>query len=333
MDLMAAVTHIPIQVRFDYAIRFLEFCEGSKIWRHNPGIYINTCGYTGPGIGLIIKLFEENGIYDDATLQAFLIRSGLSITNFVDIINETIGNFLDLFDENPVTETTQGVFGLIKDQIDTTHNPDAMDLPIEDLEVYKIDSEGSNLSVGVNVISFTSDYLDNVTFHHATIYFLPEEDTCFILDSWMNNYDRRCRPLTYRQFSFQEVKYALIRLNSDDILVEEAQHIFNTYFLAPESFIHLSIPMIYETASESMDEVDNPKTVFSLFTINPIFIETIYTACETNIRSGEQLESHFGGSLRKKRNTRRKKLRKKRKSIKSKKLRKMKKKIRTKNKY
>jgi len=333
MDLMAAVTHIPIQVRFEYAIEFLKLCEGAKIWRHNPGIYIDTCGYTGPGIGLIIKLFEENGIYNDATLQAFLIRSRLSITNFIDIINETIGNFLDLFDFNPVTDTTRGLTGLIKHQIDTTHNPDAMDLPIEDLEVYKIDSEGSNLSVGVNVISFTSEfYYDNDTFHHATIYFLPEEDTCFILDSWYNNYDGSCRPLTYRQFYFQEVKHALIRLNADNISIEETQHIFTTYFLAHDSFIDVTIPTIYETASESMDEDDNPKTVFSLFTINPIFIETIYTACETDIRSGKKQKSNFGGYPRKKKNIKSKKYNSKlkRKSIKSKKLRKGKKKYKNK---
>lgn len=316
---------IPIENIFNYAIHFLRLCDGTKIWETEQRHLIDVCGYTGPGIGLIIKLFEENVIYNDATLRAFLIRNKFSITFFMDVINETIGNFLDIIDFNPVTDTTQGLTGLIKDQIDTTYNPDAMEIPEEHLAVYKIDSEGSNLTEGVNVISFISNYWGNETFHHATIYILPEQDICFILDSWYNNYDGRCRPLTYRQFSFQEVKDVLIRLNSDDISIEETQHIFSTYFMAPESFIYITIPMIYETAEKSMDESDNPKTVFSIFTTNPIFIEKIYTECETKFRSGEQQRSNFGGYLRKKKNTKGKKYFK-RKNIKSKKLRKGKKK-------
>lgn len=298
------------EIVFNYAIAFLMHCDSNKEWNLKVGCS-TTCGYTGPGIGLVILLFEHNQIYNDVTLQAFLNKNRFTLKFFRDVINETIGNFADFIDEAPETNTKKGIRGIIEEQqakleLKATAMETDQDEPIEILKIEKI-NEGTFVK-GVNIISFTSRIHVVDTMHHSTLYVIPEQDICFIIDSWINP-DYSCRPLSFRQFTFTEVRHALLRLNADDATFEETVTIMDRYFMAPPSF------------SERV-------RVFGqilVHAVNPNYIKFIYQECERKISSGEQVKSAFGGYPRKKKNIKSKKYRK-RKSIKSKKLRKGKKK-------
>jgi hypothetical protein len=291
--------HVPHEDFFNFAIEFLQYCESNKKWEKNDGKdFSATCGYTGPGIGLVIKLFMTNNIYSKDTLYEFLGNLYNSdMEQFINIINETIGNFVDIIDVCPVTGVNNGIYGLLKEQKEKQYEGSiAIDEPIK---VYKVAEDGSNLVEGVNVISFTSRQFECDTFHHATLYMIPESDICYIIDSWSTSegVQFECRPLTFRQFTVGEVIYALNRLNSDDILPEEITYIFQYYFIAHYTFI------------EKIPDV----VLFSVHTVSPDYIEEVYTICEQRIKSREQTKSDFGGKPRKKNRKLRKKTRKLRK--------------------
>ena len=307
---------VPIETMFSYAIQFLMHCDENKEWKLKVGCS-TTCGYTGPGIGLVIQIFEHNQIYNDITLEAFLNKNSFTLKFFRDVINETIGNFADFIDETPATNTKQGIRGIIKEHKDkldlkATAMETDEDEPIEIPKIEQI-NEGTFVK-GVNIISFTTRKHVFDTMHHSTLYIMSEQDICFIIDSWINP-DYSCRPLSFRQFTFTEVTQALLRLNADDVTFEETVFIMNRYFMAPPDF-----PDRVRMFGQML-----------VHAINPNYIKFIYQECERKIKTGEQQRSNFGGYLRKKINTKSKKYRK-RKYIKSKKLRK-KRNIRTKNKF
>jgi hypothetical protein len=277
-----------------FAIKFLNHCESVKKWTIYPGYSAGTCGYTGPGIGLVIKIFQRNGIYNQATLDAFLRPRNFPMDLFIDIINETIGNFLDFAKDCPVTGVKYGMSGLLKHEKERAR-PDSMQSDEPPL-VYTVGKDGGNLINGVNVISFTPRENGCETFHHATLYTRPENDECFIIDSWST--DSRalvweCRPLTCRQFSFTDVIRQIDRLNSDDILQADMTHIFEHYFLAHPTFL---------TNMENFGRV-------TVSTVSSKYIEEVYDKCEQRIKDG-QTKSDFGGKLRKKRNKKTRKLNK-----------------------
>lgn len=301
VEVSIASVHVPREVFFNFAIQFLEHCESNKKWEKNGGIYFgSTCGYTGPGIGLVIKLFMTNNIYSQHTLHEFLINSESHIEQFMDIINEAIGNFMDVIDECPVTGVNNGISGLLAKEKEKARPDSPLMATDEPANVYKVEEGGRNLEEGVNVISFTTRAHQCDTFHHATLFIDKPNNICFIIDSWATSNDMpfECRPLTFRQFTFEEVIHALDRLNSDDISHGEIVHIFQDYFNAHNTFIE-NIPSY---------------GLLSVHTVNPKYIEDVYTICEERIKSGKQTGSEFGGKPRK----RYKKLRNKTRKIKKK---------------
>lgn len=283
----------------DFAINFLTHCERQKKWVKIVGYAGATCGYTAPGIGLVIKLFRHNGIYDGNTLMTFLHKVNLTMEGFVDIINETIGNFADFIDECPVAGVLSGTRGLLKKEFERAKPDSTLMVTDEPSKVYKVKAGGSNLVEGANVISFSSRSDECSTFHHATLYTIPEDNICFIIDSWATPIGTpyECRPLTCRQFSFREVIHALDRLNSDDISTGEATYIFSHYFMAHQNFLQ-RIPQL---------------GLFSVFTVSPKYIEEVYNICAMKITSGKQRSSDFGGKSRKRSRKLHKKTRKLRK--------------------
>ena len=96
-----------------FAISFLTECEPTKKWKKITGNFVRTCGYTGPGIGLLLQLFDEWGVFDISSLTRILQIQHLNMEQFMDIVNETIGNFLDVMPFCPVTGTEFGTSGLL----------------------------------------------------------------------------------------------------------------------------------------------------------------------------------------------------------------------------
>jgi hypothetical protein len=171
----------------------------------------------------------------------------------------------------------------------------------EPAKVSTVAEDGSNLVEGINVISFTSRAYGCDTFHHATLFIDKPNDICFIIDSWATPHGTQfeCRPLTFRQFTIGEVIHALDRLNSDDISSGEIAHIFEYYFMAHNTFREIILPTL---------------GLIIVHTVNPDYIEEVYTICEERIKSGQQTMSEFGGKPRK----RSRKLRNKTRKIKKK---------------
>ena len=286
-----------------FAINFLTHCESQKKWVKFAGYSGATCGYTAPGIGLVIKIFRHNLIYDGNTLMKFLHKFNLTMQSFVDIINETIGNFADYIDVCPVTDVLSGTRGLLKKEFERAKPGSTLMVTDEPAKVYKVKAGGSNLVEGANVISFSSRLDECSTFHHATLYTIPEDNICFIIDSWATPIGTpyECRPLTYRQFSFGEVIHALDRLNSNDISSGEATHIFSHYFIAHQNFL--------QTIQQRIQQLG----LFSVFTLRPEYIDEVYNICAMKNTSGKQKSSDFGGKSRKRSRKLRKKTRKLRK--------------------
>lgn len=297
-----------IQDIFDFSIGFLMKCQIIKKWVKYPGDYAETCGYTGPGIGLILQLFKFNGITDDATLNVFLSKHQISLECFMHSINETIGNFLDVVRVNPVTNTMYGINGMIKENIgkiansDGAASSDSMDVetPHDIVKVSLVDN--TNLVEGANVISFIRDVIrDGVTFfnvplHHATLYVIADIGMCVIIDSWRAA-NGQCRPLTYRMHNFEEVKRALIKLNSKEVSEAEILYIFTQFFVSPEA----------------LKEDIRTKQSFNIkvYLVDAEYMKDVYITCETSIKTGSQTESNFGGFIRKKKMCKTKKLHKK----------------------
>ena len=224
---------------FQLAIYVLEECDKQKrTWAgENEGKYINTCGYTGPGIAIILDLLIENNI---KTYEEFMqyIRT-LYIDNLDrnsfrlnDTINDTIRNFLDIANVCPITKVEQGIMGFAKES-----HPEIMQTKdISDFYPIKFSENGTNLQEGVNLISFT-DREANVenlcTFHHSVIYIHNKSGMGYIIDSWATpqNCVYDARPIEVRPYLIPELFQALYIITHS----ENRDEIFNTvdsYFQA-----------------------------------------------------------------------------------------------------
>ena len=284
---------LPLEIReadnlILFAIGFLAICDRSKKWKKMTGSYVAVCGYTGPGIGLLLQIFIHNGIYSELTLQSFLTRQSSLVRQqitqelFMDIVNETIGNLLDLSPECPATQTNGGIKGILEEEkFKSTQKDEMHDDAEEPPKIYKVTIGGSNLKSGPNIISFTGRIHGCDTFHHAVLYILPAVNTCYIIDSWSNIGE--CRPLTARRHNLHEVYSIIDELNSDMITPERTFQILSLYFLA------------HRTIQESI----RTNGCITVHTTNPLYIEHIYNKCEDDILNKAQRGTNFGGKTRK----------------------------------
>lgn len=267
-----------------FAISFLTACEPTKKWKKITGNFVRTCGYTGPGIGLLLQLFDEVGVFDIPTLTTFLQLQHLNKEQFMDIVNETIGNFLDVMPFCPVTGTEFGMSGLLHREKTKQSDSDLMDSG--ETNVYKVEGNGSNLVPGANVISFTSRTHECDTIHHAVLYIIPALDTCYIIDSWSTSnptdFDKHCRPLVSRPHHIDAVYAIIDELNYDTISPKRTLQILSEYFLADN-----------ETIRETIDEIGQ----VTVHTIKPSFILDVYIACRQMLL--ERGSTSFGGKTRK----------------------------------
>lgn len=213
-----------------FAIQFLTECETRKTWVKLTGPLSMTCGYTAPGIGLLLQLFLRNGVSSQETLLQLLQSSGWTIDQFMFIVNETIGNLLDMIPVCPVTQTQFGIRGLLAKEYSAQMTPGPGNGGGGGI-VYKVERGGSNLAKGPNIISFALRVSHCETFHHAVIYHIPEIDACYIIDSWVEPQGRDCRPLSSRRHHAHEIYAAIDELNSDVITEARTHQILTTYFM------------------------------------------------------------------------------------------------------
>jgi hypothetical protein len=272
-------------ILLDFAREFLNHCQEIKTWKKNIDDFRTTCSYTSLGIGLVIKLFEDNHIYNGATLDQFLLRTEYTIQNLCYLINETIGNFVDIIKDCPVTNAQYGMRGII-----STEFKDDVTTPSD--KIYTISPGCSNLVEGINIISFASrGYHRCDTFHHSTIYINHMEDTCYIIDSW--SHAEACRPLSIREFPWDAgVMIALDRINSYNSGQDEYITILETYFGAPPQF------------RRDMEKLGIQS--ITAYTINMDYVISVYNTYEDLLQQHgkNEIESHFGGKRTKKRKRR-----------------------------
>lgn len=266
-----------------FAIQFLTECEASKTWTRNWTLSM-TCGYTAPGIGLLLQLFLHNGVSNGDTLLLLLKnRMKLNMDQFKFAINETIGNLLDMIPVCPVTQTQFGIKGLmVAEQSKLSLQEGMMDSG--DANVYKVDRGGSNLVPGPNIISFALRVPECETFHHAVIYNIPVIRACYIIDSWVEPQGRECRPLSSRRHHAAEVYAAIDELNSDEITEARTNEILITYFMG------------HMVSIGRMIQITRRRIMVN--TIKPDYIKHIYAECEKMSREGRP--SSFGGKKRNK---------------------------------
>lgn len=278
-------------ILISFAIAFLTECERNKQWKKLPGHSAETCGYTGPGIGILLQIFTYNKISNEFTLRLLLQKNKYTMAIFMGIVNETIGNLLDLSPECPVTQTQFGIRGLLlQEQSKPIPDVEMNDGDEEHPKVYKVKIGGTNLVPGPNIISFTGrKQFGCETFHHACLYIIPEVHTCYIIDSWRSDI-YTARSLTSRRHNLLEVISIIDELNSDTITMEKTFHILSVYFLA-----HIE-------ATHKMLLVFNNIIVH---TINPSYIQSIYTQCESMILGKVQTDTNFGGKTHKRYKNRR----------------------------
>ena len=227
------------QVNFDeqlinYAIWFLTEVESKKEWKkpETKNYSMFTCGYTAPGITIIILYFHDIGYNYVYEIENFIPEKRQWVING---INETIGNFFDLAPDCPLSGCAYGIRSLI-------NSTPPVGSPIKWYTKSGIALEYDLLS-GPNLITFTTRGY-NDSFHHSVIYVpYPNEDNsnddnCYIIDSWYQDNNTR-RPITYRKFKLTDIVNVLIRLNAivathspseaSDIIL-----LLQYYFLAPD---------------------------------------------------------------------------------------------------
>jgi hypothetical protein len=202
---------------FQLAIYILQECDKRKrTWvGENEGKYINTCGYSGPGIAIILDLLIENNIKTYEQFKQYIAT--LYIDNLdsnslrlIDTINDTIRNFLDIANVCPITKVEQGIMGFAKES-----HPEIMQTKdISDFYPIKFYENGTNLQEGVNLISFT-DREANVenlcTLHHSVIYIHNKSGMGYIIDSWATpqNCPYDARPIEVREYDQRQLFQAL----------------------------------------------------------------------------------------------------------------------------
>jgi hypothetical protein len=59
-------------ILISFAIDFLTKCDQTKKWKKLAGRSAETCGYTGPGIGILLQIFTYNKISNEFTLRVLL---------------------------------------------------------------------------------------------------------------------------------------------------------------------------------------------------------------------------------------------------------------------
>jgi len=283
---------IPVETLFPFAIQFLAECERSKTWRTLTLDYRATCGYTGPGIALILQLFKTHGIYNESSLDGYFHRTlqpppeGYPLgkylaqkrearQHFINAINETIGNFFDLAGECPDTGVTAGITGILGElEAKRAMADDALSEKIKRVEPGDFTEQD-----GIHLLSFTFPARPCETFHHSTLVVQPLQETCYLFDSWVNNDEMVCRPLTVRQHDYRDTMRALTLLNNNDdpISVQDAATIFTELFHAPR------------TIAAKFETYGTP----SVHTVSPSYIDHIFHQCIARITSGAH--SSFGG--------------------------------------
>ena len=209
-----------------------------KTWCVIPGGYSHTCGYTGPGMGLVIILFEYYKIHDFTGFEKWLGVQNISFDIFAKIVNETIGNLLDLAPYCPISGCQNGLQGLINGSMDGSIKP-----PVSKIVREKL--------MGINIISFGC-LINNQwqTFHHSAIYVNGQD--CFVIDSWFDNHTKDSRPViirhhpTYRVLHFFSVLYDYIN-NKNQMNKELISSYFKQIFLAPLHIYSVDLYLVNNT--------------------------------------------------------------------------------------
>ncbi len=260
---------------FDFAIQFLMECQTSKRWTRYRANFTWTCGYTGPGIAIVLKLFAMYRIVNEAALTAYLAAFQKTRRQLIDSVNETIGNLLDLADACPVSGVAFGIKGLLEAEAEKRSMETDMGARVRQYEAGDLREDG-----GIYLLSFSGrgPYKCD-TFHHATVVTNPIADTCFVIDSWFQTREV-CRPLAVRRFVYQDFITAIAALNSDALTVEDACAIFVRFFDAPPNIneffgVRFGLPVAN--------------------VVNPAYVDQLFFECDQLIASGRQTSSHFGG--------------------------------------
>jgi DNA-directed RNA polymerase subunit L len=132
-----------------FAIQFLTECEARKTWTRKWPLSM-TCGYTAPGIGLLLQLFLHNGVSSPETLLASLKQPlHLTMEQFMFAVNETIGNLISTYMINDI----KNVFycGYI------------IDHPLEKKIVLKIKlNQNNNIENIINILKYNIDIIINL---------------------------------------------------------------------------------------------------------------------------------------------------------------------------
>lgn len=289
---------------FKLAIDLLKDCDANKKWQKEPpgtGSSFGTCGYTGPGLAIILELFFMNGIKTKSQLDEFIKKMypisypENNYSRLIFIINETIGNFFDQSNECPLTEVNKGIMGIAineeKRKINDVMQTDTPPLfyPIK----IPSDLKSSNLQDGINLISFTVRNVNAYnlcTFHHAVLYISKSNNICYIIDSWSAiNKDTKefeCRVPTYRFFTLEEALKCLYELNTTPSTEITIAHM-NKYFIAHNTF---------------------PPILVSVNLTKPEYIVEIMNKAKEQLEKGRP--TNFGGRRRKRKLTKKNKSKK-----------------------
>ena len=251
------------ETKLQLVIDFLRYIEGGKPWSitpgKNPGEVLGTCGYTAPGMTVILLLFDKYLIKNmDDFKKVFHATTYKTSPQYVShIINEVIGNLFDLSNYCPLTGKHQGVMGLIKDSIITKESKKVELLQVE----YDCDIEGNctytNLQNGPNLLSFSTrgqTESDLCTFHHAVVY--QQNNKCYVIDSWSAERGRICRTSSYRQFPTQKVLVSLGQLITTTD-TELTRKIMGEIFMAYQRFVEEAdfLITIHITNNEYIEEL------------------------------------------------------------------------------
>ena len=239
--------------KFKAVIYILYRSENRKIWK-TAGDYTGTCGYTAPSITILLLILDSMKIENMTELIKYFDNlSPKKITHFYNILNETIGNFLDLSQVCPETQVYNGIKGLITR---FTQCP-----TLNQIKKLKVSGGYPNLVEGANLISFVgrgdSRY---TTFHHAVIYIA--NNNAYVIDSWADggpNTPRvfTCRHPTYRQIDKRELFDSLNALiSTNDLAVTHA--IMLNIFMAHQSILNTRYNIdIYVTENSYIMEIYN----------------------------------------------------------------------------
>jgi len=283
----------------EFVISTLQNCEREKCWKTLIGDCIATCGYTGPGVGILLTIFIKYKIFNKTDLDIWFTTVGITQVIFSDIINETIGNLFDIGGYSPIANVHHGIRGLIVEDVVNAK----MQTKIPAMSrVYLVEPDLVNLKDGPNIISFVSKYHLFDTFHHATLYIDTPRQTCTVFSSWC--IPGVCIPLTARTHPISFVKLYINLIIENKVTMETIAMVLNTLFSAPKNVC------------------DMFKAGFigiSVVTVNPEYLNQLIGAVFTQVIEAALIQhrlTNYGGKFRKKRNKKTRKLNKKYKKYK-----------------